>query len=211
MAGKKAWFKETFGFVEGSSYSKNRAMFHMEGDTLICPTSPHPRQWVGRFETPSLAELRQQLALAAPSGEGGLRFTHLADPVGIVPIIMDERNAGCVIQAASQFNALEMVGPGVSPRQGIAGYANDPTQGPKVALACPAGTVFRNYLCLDGVGQAERQVDCLADVGREDAVEVEPLPRVPAVGLDLHLPEPLLCAREPECAMDSFSTQSAGT
>ena len=36
--------------------------------------------------------------------------------------------AGAVFQAASQFNALEMTGPGVSPRQGIAIYATDPTQ-----------------------------------------------------------------------------------
>ena len=41
---------------------------------------------------------------------------------------IDARNAGAVFQAASQFNCLEMTGPGVSPRQGIAGYALDPTQ-----------------------------------------------------------------------------------
>ena len=57
-----------------------------------------------------------------------------------------------------------MTGPGVSPRQGIAGYALDPTQGPKCALACPAGTVFRNYL-YGGTGQGERQIDTLADAG----------------------------------------------
>ena len=166
FGGGTGWFKEIFGFVEGASFSKNRAMFAMEGDELVCETSPHPRQWVGPFETPSLAELRERLAAAAPSSEGGLRFAHLADPVGIVPIIMDEQNAGAVFQAASQFNALEMVGPGVTPRQGISGYASDPTQGPKVALACPAGTVFRNYLVGGGVGQGERQIDCLEDVGR---------------------------------------------
>ena len=65
---------------------------------------------------------------------------------------------------ASQFNCLEMTGPAVAPVEGIAIYANDPTQGPKCALACPAGTVFRNYLCQDGKGQHETQIDCLADV-----------------------------------------------
>jgi len=99
-------------------------------------------------------------------------------------------------QAASQFNCLEMVGPGVSPQQGISGYINDPTQasilkkkvlntvsfhsrytraltfenlcqGPKCALACPAGTVYRNYLWgKDAAGQGHVQIDCLADVGR---------------------------------------------
>ena len=45
---------------------------------------------------------------------------------------------------------------------------NDPTQGPKCALACPAGTVFRNYLVEHGAGsrgQGDGQIDCLADVG----------------------------------------------
>jgi len=36
---------------------------------------------------------------------------------------------------------------------------------PKCALACPAGTVFRNYLCNGGAGQGEQQIDTLADVG----------------------------------------------
>ena len=82
-----------------------------------------------------------------------------------MPLIANPENAGAVFQAASQFNALEMTGPGVTPRQGIAIYATDPTQGPKCALACPAGTVFRNYLVNDGKGQGDKQVDTLKDVG----------------------------------------------
>jgi hypothetical protein len=42
---------------------------------------------------------------------------------------------------------------------------NDPTQGPKCALACPGGTVFRNYL-VNETGQGDTQIDLLADVGR---------------------------------------------
>jgi len=166
--GSVVWFKELFGFDEGQSYSKNRAMFSMDGLDLVCPTSPHPRQHVGPFETPSVAELRERLArdsAAGVSSAGGLRFTHLPAPTGVEPIMLNPQNAGSVFQAASQFNCLEMVGPGVSPRQGIAQYALDPTQGPKCALACPAGTVFRNYLCNGGAGQGEQQIDTLADVG----------------------------------------------
>ena len=121
-----------------------------QGDVLVCETSRHPRQHVGPFETPQLGELCERLstAVGADVGSlGSLKFTNLASPVGVVPLIMDPRNAGAVFQAASQFNALEMVGPGVSPRQGVASYAADPTQGPKCAMACPAGTVYRNYLC----------------------------------------------------------------
>mmetsp|Transcript_46574 Transcript_46574/g.76975 ORF Transcript_46574/g.76975 Transcript_46574/m.76975 type:complete len:351 (-) Transcript_46574:182-1234(-) len=162
--GHTNWFRELFGFDEGGSYSKNQAMFCMEGHTLICQTSPYPRQYVGPWEMPSLKDLRSMCASANVDGDlGGLRFTNLADPVGVVSLIMNPDNAGAVFQAASQFNALEMVGPGVTPRQGIAIYATDPTQGPKCALACPAGTVFRNYL-VGGVGQGHVQIDCLADV-----------------------------------------------
>ena len=93
------WFEELFGFAE-TTFHKTKQRFHMDGNELVCPTSPHPRQWVGPFETPSLGELRERLAATPPSGaQGGLRFRHLADPVGIVPLIMSEENAGAVFQA----------------------------------------------------------------------------------------------------------------
>ncbi len=47
-------------------------------------------------------------------------------------------------------------------------YEHDRTQGPACAVACGGGTIFRNYFVeLEGhLGQtAERQVDCLADLG----------------------------------------------
>ena len=165
------WFSELYGFEEAqNSYAKNRTHFRMDGDVLVCETSKWQRQHVGPFEAPSVAELQQRcrdLGGGATAGaSGGLRFKHLADPIGVASLISNPANAGAVFQAASQFNALEMTGPSVTPKQGIAIYATDPTQGPKCALACPAGTVYRNYLCNDGKGQGETQLDCLADVGR---------------------------------------------
>ena len=137
-ASSTAWFEELFGFREGGSYRENRAHFRMEGEVLCVDGAPKFKQhFVGRWSTPSLAELRAELA-PTRFAECGLRFKHLPAPTGVEPLILDERNAGAVFQAASQFNALEMVGPGVTPRQGIAHYCNDPTQGPKCALACPA-------------------------------------------------------------------------
>uniref|UniRef100_A0A7S3AFC1 Macro domain-containing protein n=1 Tax=Haptolina ericina TaxID=156174 RepID=A0A7S3AFC1_9EUKA len=163
--GSTKWFHDLYGFDEGPSFSKNRAMFRMDGDTLICPSSPFPHQHVGPFSMPSVAELRDEVAAsAALLSSGGLHFSHMAAPTGVQSIILDPANAGAVFQAASQFNCLEMVGPGVSPRQGIACYALDPTQGPKCALACPAGTIFRNYLW-NGEGQGVQQIDTLSDVG----------------------------------------------
>jgi hypothetical protein len=122
-ASSTAWFEELFGFREGGSYRENRAHFRMEGEVLCVDGAPkYKKHFVGRWSTPSLAELRAELG----DGEtGGLRFKHLPCPTGVEPLILGERNAGAVFQAASQFNALEMVGPGVSPRRGIAIYSND--------------------------------------------------------------------------------------
>ena len=161
-----AWFEEAFGFTETpGAYSKNQAHFQLDGEMLVCSTSKHPKQHVGLFQTPSLAELRERCAEARGASDGnGLRLTHLSTPTGVQSLIADPSNAGSVFQAASQFNCLEMTGPGVSPRQGIAIYAADPTQGPKCAMACPAATAYRNYLCLGGAGQGEKQIDCLGDV-----------------------------------------------
>jgi len=158
------WFFELFGFVETRDFAQNRAMFSMKDGWLLCnaPKAPYPKMFVGKFETPSVAELTK---MAKPS-RGGLRFQHM--PVtggGVVDIIANPSNAGAVFQVASQFNALEMIGPDVTPHEGVAIYAGDPTQGPKCAMACPAATVFRNYL-YNGKGQGERQIDCLSGVGQ---------------------------------------------
>jgi len=92
----------------------------------------------------------------------GLSFDHIIGDAK--SLHRDPANTGAVFQVASQFNALEMVGPGVSPLRGVTIYANDFTQGPACALSCPAATIFRNYF-INGTGQGEHQVDLLHDVG----------------------------------------------
>ena len=69
---------------------------------------------------------------------------------------------------ASQFNLLEMVGPTVTPDDGVTRYEHDPTQGPACAIAAGAATIYRNYFAPVGGshGQtAERQLDGLAELG----------------------------------------------
>ena len=68
----------------------------------------------------------------------------------------------------SMFNLLEMVGPDVTPEDGVARYEYDRTQGPACAIAAGAGTIWRNYLVPVGgrIGQtADFQLDGLADLG----------------------------------------------
>ena len=78
-------------------------------------------------------------------------------------------HAGALIQVASQFNALEMTGPEVTPEHGVTRYMHDRTQGPACAIAAGAATIYRNYFApvAGGVGQtAKRQLDGLAVLGQ---------------------------------------------
>ncbi|MBY4594626.1 hypothetical protein K3217_03625 [bacterium BD-1] len=77
---------------------------------------------------------------------------------------------GALFQVASQFNALEMISPTVTPEEGVTRYACDRTQGPACAMAAGAATTYRNYFVPvgDQIGQtALRQLDGLADIGAE--------------------------------------------
>ena len=76
--------------------------------------------------------------------------------------------AGALFQVASQFNALEMTGPEVTPEHGVTRYQHDHTQGPACAIAAGAATIYRNYFVPvgGGIGQtAKRQLDGLATIG----------------------------------------------
>jgi hypothetical protein len=167
------WFEDTFGFPEPTEYAAARARFRVEGegdDAVLLSQAPSGKKrlfHLGMFEMPSVSELRSRLANSsgsAPSGERGVSFSHASGDVRVL-----HRNpayAGTVFQAASQFNCLEMVGPNVRPEDGVTRYWMDRTQGPICAMACPAATVFRNYL-VDGTGQAGAgQLDLLRGVGR---------------------------------------------
>lgn len=73
-----------------------------------------------------------------------------------------------MFQAASQFNLLEMVSPNITPELGIDRYGSDLTQGPACAIACGAGTIYRNYFGdVNGqIGQTStNQIDCLSEIG----------------------------------------------
>ena len=132
----------------------------VEGDALVIRATGK-RMVAGRLTLPRLSDLP-----APPTGAPRIK---LRDVVADVQALhADPANPGAVFQVASQFNLLEMVGPSVTPDQGIAGYAHDRTQGPACAIACAAGTIFRNYLVPLGgqTGQtAGRQLDTLADLG----------------------------------------------
>jgi len=148
--------------------------------------------------TPSVAELHAQLAavLAGCTAEEKENIaamkTALANeekPFTIKNIVGESRSlhgearcVGATVQAASQFNLLEFPGPTTVPEKGITGYLYDRTQGPACAIACAAGTAYRNYLMPTPVlaetttrGQTRNnQINCMQEVEAEVISELKP-------------------------------------
>lgn len=157
------WFQELTG-VEESSHSHVQNALTVDGEYLT--SLANGGMWrCGRLETPSLAELRSRVQ----------RISYAPAPLRVSEVVadvqqlhLDPANQGALFQVASQFNLLEMVSPHVTPEDGVGIYEDDFTQGPACAIAAGAGTIYRNYFVpLHGeLGQtADRQIDCLADIG----------------------------------------------
>jgi hypothetical protein len=179
------WFTDLVGFKEESP-DQVRAQLRVEGDRLISAANGRTMIW-GSFEVPPLAELRARVAglttatatataTATDGGTDAITVTTGAGDVSVREVVgnvqdlhLDPESAGALFQVASQFNALEMVRPDVTPERGVGIYENDYTQGPACAIAAGAGTLWRNYFVpIQGqVGQtATVQLDTLADLGQ---------------------------------------------
>ncbi|MCJ2126973.1 hypothetical protein [Methylobacterium sp. J-077] len=158
------WFERLTGFPEGG-YAETQARLSVV-DGRLRSSGTQRSYAVGAFELLSLYELRARAHAATLPGrlrlsiaEGDVRRMHRLP-----------ENRGALFQVASQFNMLEMVHEGITPEDGVTGYEHDGTQGPACAMAAGAATIYRNYLVpLEGaIGQtADRQLDGLADLGRE--------------------------------------------
>jgi hypothetical protein len=156
------WFERITGFVEGP-YQWTQERLRLEDGDLVSDVDG-ARHHVGQFALISLDALREmtpRTSDVAPQVRvlvGDARALH-ADPA----------NARATFQVASQFNALEMVGPDVTPEHGVTRYAIDRTQGPACAMAAGAGTIWRNYLAPVGKQQgqtADFQIDGLRGLGQ---------------------------------------------
>ncbi len=159
------WLNDLTG-IEDENHESIHAYLKLDGEKLT--SKKNGRTLVcGRLETPSLVELRQRIVDLQLKP----KKTTISQIVGDVQRLhADPQNANAVFQVASQFNLLEMVGPTVTPEQGIGIYQFDHTQGPACAIAAGAGTIFRNYFAtVNGkVGQThDNQIDCAADLGKQ--------------------------------------------
>ncbi|OJJ16195.1 hypothetical protein BKI52_35180 [marine bacterium AO1-C] len=158
------WFERLTGFRE-ESYEQVKENLKVEGEQLRSLANGKSYHF-GRLETPLLGELRKQVTALEAKHKGKMVVSEVVG--NVQNFHKAEENAGALFQAASQFNLLEMVGPDVTPERGVNIYAHDYTQGPACAIACGAGTIYRNYFAeVNGkVGQtAHNQIDCLEDIG----------------------------------------------
>jgi hypothetical protein len=147
LVAKPPWFKAIFNFDETTDWDATFDNFSMENDYLLCNIANQDkfkRQFVGLFECLSLAQLKDKLDIEKITIKEGLSFNHII--ANVTELHYNPVNTGAVFQAASQFNCLEMFNEYFTPKDGVAIYELDPTQGPACALACPAALVYRNYL-----------------------------------------------------------------
>lgn len=158
------WFEELTGFKE-QNHQQVQSQLKVERNVLT--SLVNNKSYVcGVLETPTLAELQERVKTAHYNSR--IRFAEKI--ANVQHLHQDKENAGAMFQSASQFNLLEMVGPNVTPEKGIGIYENDHTQGPSCAIACGAGTIYRNYLAnVNGkTGQTtDNQIDCLSEIGYE--------------------------------------------
>jgi hypothetical protein len=159
---QQLWFEQLMGFEEVNPLQVQQNIV-VEGQRLLSKVNGQSYQF-GRLEIPALAHLRDQ---SEQKGDGKLK---VSEAIGDVRNFhLDAAHQGALFQAASQFNLLEMVNPDIPPELGVGRYAYDRTQGPACAIACGAGTIYRNYFVPLGqqIGQtSQKQVDCLDEVGK---------------------------------------------
>ena len=161
------WFEKLTGFREDNP-TQVRANIEINGNKLISKVN-NAEFTFGKLEVSTLETLINQ----APLIDIYKSKIQVSEVVGNIQTFHKEKESkGAFFQAASQFNLLEMVTPYVSPESGVDIYENDYTQGPACAIACGAGTIYRNYFAPvnNQTGQsADNQIDCLKDI----AIELE--------------------------------------
>ena len=134
------WFEQLTGFKEESP-EYVRSNLRIEGNDFVSLGNSR-RFSFGKLEILTLEELKSRCG----------NVTDFNSEIQVEEIVADvqelhsqEENSKALFQAASQFNLLEMVSPTITPEQGIDRYEYDYTQGPACAIACGAGTIYRNY------------------------------------------------------------------
>lgn len=143
LRGASSWFKTLFGTEELRVYQELKDKFALSSDHSILKSLENGKVFhIGKFTTPTLQELRNESKQHLKGGDRKLTYEHI---VAGDAFPMHYQYPNAVFQAASQFNCLEFSSSKTTPERGVEIYQYDNTQGPACAMACAAGTVYRNY------------------------------------------------------------------
>jgi hypothetical protein len=155
------WFKKVFGCREDESNRHSKIKLKKQtyyGNDNYTIEASGKKYLAGYFDLYTLKEIRE-LALEKfkelqdiPVEDWGFPNDLYVENIEYINILdlHSYKNKNSVFQVASQFNCLEFVDSNEIPENGITNYINDKTQGPACCLACPIGTYYRNYHCLNG-------------------------------------------------------------
>ncbi len=159
------WFKKLMGF-EDTIYKDVQSNIRVNDNRIESLVNGNSYQY-GKLEVLSLSELKE----TSPPREVYKDKIQINQIIAnVTDLHNDKNNENAMFQAASQFNLLEMIGPHISPENGVDRYERDYTQGPACAIACGAGTIYRNYFAnVNGqIGQTiHNQIDCLSEIGNQ--------------------------------------------
>jgi len=108
------WFEKLFGFREGE-YELIQQRLEVVGSTLRSRVNGRDFG-IGELELVSLQTLRERVK--SGGGLAGRLRTRVVRG-DVRQMHQDPQYAGALFQVASQFNLLEMVGPSVTPEQGV--------------------------------------------------------------------------------------------
>jgi hypothetical protein len=173
------WFVNVFGFAEPASLTDIKTSFQVKKSPtnhILMTVRGKPKEIdVGVFRYMSVKQL-----LDVASANTNAKSVFGFDPTDNLKYYTVTSTAsavhtnpsyyGSIFQVASQFNALEMAGPTLTPENGITIYIHDKTQGPVCAMVCPFGTLYRNYFCMpaDGKQPEDKSVNGNPQIGTAD-------------------------------------------
>lgn len=173
-----SWFQELFGFEEprrkGNYPDDVQQHFRLSEDKKFITSLANDRTFrVGNFSVPSVRDLREQVLKRLQSENVRINLNLQHAIVGDI-LLEHHKHPLATFQAASQFNCLEFPSPRSAPEDGITFYSTDRTQGPACALACPIGTLYRNYFVeVDDSRSGQRVVGQRSDAQLNNLDDVE--------------------------------------
>ncbi len=146
-----------------------RGTFTFDGDGRAVLTAAGMTWCAGRFETVSVATLRQRALdhkTAGAAGRARLWVLLGRSPATDIGALQATAHDGTLFQVASQFNCLESPGPYVTR---VSSYFDDPTQGPRASVSAFPATLLRHYRAPGEGGSRfvqetdKKQINLLAD------------------------------------------------